>query len=594
MKKFSVKQKLLNSQMIANYRKMVPYVRPYWIRAVMAVLITLPIGSFDALTAWILKPYMDVVLVEKQVHAVSLMPLVIVLGSLLQSLCNYGATYLNTWVGQKITMGMKRDLYKKLLSCDSAFFDHTSSGDVIMRFSTCAESACSGLLANLKLFTTRIFSSISLIAVLIWNSWQLSIVALIFMFGALLPLASVRKRIKSLMTRQIGGISAITTHYNETFAGNRIIASYNLQKREEARFDKDLRDMFKIQIKMVQKTGVLSPLIHFIVSLGIAGAIWLGSYLIVTHQITSGNFVSFIAALLMLYTPIKGLGNSFTSVQMSFLMMDQVFSTLASIPAIRNVDNPVRIDGVHKNIEYNHVGFEYLPNRPVLKDVSAKLEIGKMYAFVGNSGGGKSTFVSLLPRFYDIQKGEILIDGVNVKNIDLHDLRENIAVVFQDNFLFNGTIRDNILLGKTDYTDEQLNEAIKDACLTDFIATLDKGLDTEIGERGVLLSGGQKQRVAIARAFMKNAPIVILDEATSALDNKSEAVVQQAIDNLMKNRTVLVIAHRLSTVKNADRIFVINEGRIVEQGSHEELLAQNGEYAALTRCSSKRKNDLQG
>lgn len=587
----SFRQRLMNTQMIGNYRKMYPYVRPYWVRAVLAVLITIPIGSFDALTAWILKPYMDVVLVEKQVHAVSLMPLVIVIGSLLQSLCNYGATYLNTWVGQKITMGMKRDLYKKLLHCDPAFFDHTSSGNVIMKFSTCAESACSGLLANLKLFTTRIFSSISLIGVLFWNSWQLSIVALIFMFGALLPLASVRKRIKSLMSRQIGGISAITTHYNETFSGNRIIASYNLQQREEQRFNKDLNDMFKIQIKMVQKTGILSPMIHFIVSLGIAGAIWLGSYLIVTQQISSGNFVSFIAALLMLYTPIKGLGNSYTSVQMSFMMMDQVFNTLASVPSVRNVDNPVHMDGVRKSIEYKNVGFEYLAERPVLKDVSATLEIGKMYAFVGNSGGGKSTFVSLLPRFYDIQHGEILIDGVNVKNIDLFDLRENIAVVFQDNFLFSGTIRENILLGKTDYTQEQLDEAIKSACLTDFVQTLDKGLDTEIGERGVLLSGGQKQRVAIARAFMKDAPIVILDEATSALDNKSEAVVQQAIDNLMKNRTVLVIAHRLSTVKNADKIFVINEGRIVEQGDHEELLALKGEYAALYEMQFKTKKE---
>ena len=583
--------RLLNTQIIRNYRKMYPYVRPYWVRALLAVLITIPIGSFDALMAWILKPYMDVVLVEKQVHAVSLMPLVIVIGSLLQSLCNYGATYLNTWVGQKITMGMKRDLYKKLLHCDPAFFDHTSSGNVIMQFSTCAESACSGLLANLKLFTTRIFSSISLICVLFWNSWQLSIVALIFMFGALLPLASVRKRIKSLMSRQIGGISAITTHYNETFSGNRIIASYNLQQREEQRFNKDLNDMFKIQIKMVQKTGILSPMIHFIVSLGIAGAIWLGSYLIVTQQISSGNFVSFIAALLMLYTPIKGLGNSYTSVQMSFMMMDQVFNTLASVPSVRNVDNPVHMDGVRKSIEYKNVGFEYLAERPVLKDVSATLEIGKMYAFVGNSGGGKSTFVSLLPRFYDIQHGEILIDGVNVKNIDLFDLRENIAVVFQDNFLFSGTIRENILLGKTDYTQEQLDEAIKSACLTDFIQTLDKGLDTQIGERGVLLSGGQKQRVAIARAFMKDAPIVILDEATSALDNKSEAVVQQAIDNLMKNRTVLVIAHRLSTVKNADKIFVINEGRIVEQGDHEELLALKGEYAVLYEMQFKTKKE---
>ena len=224
-----------------------------------------------------------------------------------------------------------------------------------------------------------------------------------------------------------------------------------------------------------------------------------------------------------------------------------------------------------------------------MKDVSADIEIGKMYAFVGNSGGGKTTFVNLLPRFYDITKGELLIDGIPVQNIDLHDLRENIAIVFQDNFLFSGTIKDNILLGKTDYSEEDLQKAIKNACLDEFLNTLEKGLDTEIGERGILLSGGQKQRVAIARAFMKNAPVVILDEATSALDNKSEAIVQQAIDNLMKDRTVLVIAHRLSTVKNADKIFVINQGRIVESGSHEELLKKGGEYASLYEMQFKKK-----
>ncbi len=582
-------KKIANSPMIANYHKMWPYVKPYRVRALLAVLITIPIGSFDALTAWILKPYMDIVLVEKQAMAVSLMPLVIVLGSALQSLCNYGAVYLNTWVGQKITIDLKMDLYRKLLFKDASFFDHTSSGEVIMNFNTCAESACSGLLSNVKLFTTRFFSSVSLICVLFWNSWQLSIVALFFMFIALYPLTTVRKKIKQLMNKQIGGISAITTHYNETFSGNRIIASYNLHGHEEQRFFKDLKDMFHVQMKMVQKTGMLSPLIHFIVSLGIAGAIWLGSYLIVTGEITSGNFVSFIAALLMLYTPMKGIGASYTAVQMSFIMMEKVFGILDSIPSVRNIDNPVPLKKIHKRIEYKNVSFEYTANKPVLKDVSADIEIGKMYAFVGNSGGGKTTFVNLLPRFYDITKGELLIDGIPVQNIDLHDLRENIAIVFQDNFLFSGTIKDNILLGKTDYSEEDLKKAIKNACLDEFLNTLEKGLDTEIGERGILLSGGQKQRVAIARAFMKNAPVVILDEATSALDNKSEAIVQQAIDNLMKDRTVLVIAHRLSTVKNADKIFVINQGRIVESGSHEELLKKGGEYASLYEMQFKKK-----
>ena len=239
-----IKNKITNSPVVVNYRKMWPYVKPYSVRAVLAVLITIPIGSFDAITAAILKPYMDVVLVEKEAAAVSLMPLVIILGSLLQSICNYAATYLNTWVGQKITIDMKMNLFRKLLFKDASYFDHSSSGDVIMQFSTCAEMACGGLLANVKLFTTRFFSSISLICVLFWNSWQLAIVALIFMFGALYPLTTIRKKIKSLMGKQIGGLAAVTTHYNETFSGNRIIASYNLHQYEENRFFNDLRGIF--------------------------------------------------------------------------------------------------------------------------------------------------------------------------------------------------------------------------------------------------------------------------------------------------------------------------------------------------------------
>ena len=582
--------KLNSTNLIQNYSKIYPYVKPYWIRALIAILITIPIGSMDAVTAWSLKPYMDVVMLEQQATTAQtmLIPVLIIVFSSLQSLFNYTATYMNTWVGQKIAQGVKIDLFDKLMHYNAGYFDKLNSGDVLFRFNNDVDMACSGLLSNLKLFTTRVFSSISLIAVLFYNSWQLALVAVVVLAGALYPLTTVRRKIKSVMDKTIFSGARVMTHYNETFSGNRIVTSYNLYDYQNERFKETLRSVFKLGMKMVQRTGMMSPMMHFIVSLGIAAVIWLGSYLIVTHQITPGNFVSFITALIMLYNPIKSIGNNFNSVQMALMAMERVFGLLEEVPVITNKPNAKKLGKIKKSIDYKDVCFEYVNGKPILKNINLSIKCGETIAFVGNSGGGKTTLVNLLPRFYDIKSGSISIDGQDIRDLELNSLRDKIAIVFQDNFLFSGTIRENILLGRTDVSEKQLNEAIKCACLEEFINSLEKGLDTEIGERGVLLSGGQKQRIAIARAFIKDAPIVILDEATSALDNKSEAVVQQAIDNLMKDRTVFIIAHRLSTVRNADKIVVVNYGEIVEIGTHEELLAKdNSIYGSLYKTQIK-------
>ncbi|MBQ9738476.1 MAG: ATP-binding cassette domain-containing protein [Alphaproteobacteria bacterium] len=567
---------------------MYPYVRPYLGRAILAILVTLPLGAMDAVIAWVLKPYMDIVMIEKSAKATSFLPLLIIIFSLAQSSLNYAATYLNTWVGNKITMDLKKDLFKKMMRCDASFFDKTTSGDVMFRFNQDADMACSGLLSNLKLFTTRLFSSISLIFVLIYNSWQLSIIAITVLFGALYPLTKVRKKIKGIMDKTVFSGARVMTHYNEAFSGNRVVSSFNLYEYQSNRFNETLRAVFKLGMNMTKKTGMLTPMMHFVVSIGIAGVIWLGSYLITTNQLTPGGFVSFITALLMLYHPIKSIGSNYTSVQMSFLAIERVFERLNAVPDICNKQNAVKISGVKSGVEFDNVCFEYEMGRPVLQNVSLTVKKGQTVAFVGNSGGGKSTLVNLLPRFYDVKSGAVKIDGTDVRDIDIDSLRDQIAIVFQDNVLFAGTIRENIMLGKATATQQEIDRAVHNACLDEFIASLPNGLDTEIGERGTKLSGGQKQRVAIARAFLKNAPMVILDEATSALDNKSEEIVQQAIYNLMEDRTVFVIAHRLSTVKNADKIVVIDHGIVQETGTHEELLnKQNSLYASLYNTQIK-------
>lgn len=592
--KIDIKGAVLKNSFVKNYRRMWPYVKPYWFRALMSVLLAIPIGSMDALIAMSLKPYMDLVMVDKSLQTAWYIPLAIILFTVVQGGLTYAVNYLNTWVGSKITNLLKYDLYKKMLCFETNFFNSRNSGDVIFMFNNNADMACAGLLSNLKNFVQKFFTAISLIFVLFYNSWQLALVCVAILICAFIPMMSIKKKVKSVMDKTVLADSALLTVYNESYAGNKTIISYNLEDYQKEKFNRVLDGVFHLRIKMLQRTRWLSPVMHIILSVGIGVAIWYGSYLILNGTITSGGFVSFLTALIMLYTPMKGLGSNYNSVVMAFMAIDRVFDILDSCPAIVDRPDAKQMPRQHGKIEFHDVSFEYVKNVPVLKNVDLTVHRGETIALVGNSGGGKSTLVSLLPRFYDVTSGKITVDGHDIRDFTLQSLRENIGVVFQDNFLFAGTIRENIMLGNKDATPDQIETAIKMACLDDFIATLKDGLDTQIGERGILLSGGQKQRVAIARAFLKNAPILILDEATSALDNKSEAVVQRAIENLMMDKTVFVIAHRLSTIRNASKIVVVNHGEIVEMGTHEELVQiDGGAYKTLYDMQFKTKEKKQ-
>lgn len=583
---YKIKQKMDkkygNNENYHSLSRILPYFRPYLFRTFLALGLAIPIGALDAVIALALKPYMDIVMLNKQIHSTWYIPFLIILFTTIQGSLNYLATYMNDWVGGRVTNDLKIDLYTKLMRQSSYFFDKQTSGKVLKAYNNDADKSCSGLLSNMKSCISRLFSSISLIGVLFYNSWQLAIIAVSVLTCAMIPLMKMKSSIKDVYNRSEGENAKVLTTYNEAFGGNKIIAAYNLYDLNSKKFSELVHNVFNLKMKITQHVGWLSPMMHIIVSVGIGAVIGLGSYFIVKGSLTAGQFVSFITALIMLYTPIKGLGNNAKNMTTCLCAMDRVVSKLDKKTGFQDKKDAVDFPKFSERITFDDVSFYYKKDVYVLHNISFEVKKGETIALVGNSGGGKTTIVNLLPRFYNTKGGDIKIDGTSIYKIKIDDLRANIAVVFQDNFLFEGTIRDNIMIGNLNATKEELQQAIKNSYLDDFINSLEKGLDTPIGERGVLLSGGQKQRIGIARAFLKNAPILVLDEATSALDNQAEHIVQQAIDNLMKDRTVFVIAHRLSTIQNADKIAVINHGYLTEMGTHDELLGiPNGEYKKL-------------
>ena len=573
-----------------------PYIKPYWFRILLTFMVAIPLGLLDGVTAFALKPFMDYVVGKQDwvFHIFSheytltwqlfafLIPFLVVAFAAVQGLLRYLNEYLSAWTSQHITNDVKIDLFHKLIYMHPQFFDENSSGVIIQRYMNDPQTASAGIIDQIKTITTSLFGALGLIAVMLYSSWRLAIVGVLVLNVAFLPVALIRKRIKSASNKNmvIGG--NITTNINETYSGNKVMAAYGLQDRQEKDFVTQVWNSFDVNMSLTKRAGWMSPIMYLIASVGIALVLAYGTHLINSGIMTAGSFASFVTSLLLLYKPVKTLGNTLTNIQNIFVAMGRVFELFDVKPEITDAPDAIEMKSLDRDIKFENVEFEYVKDVPVIKNLNLTVNKNETLAIVGNSGGGKSTLVNLLPRFYDIKSGSIKFDDVDIRKFTLDSLRRNISMVFQDNFLYSGTIKENILMGNANATEEDLNNAIEYAHLQDVIAELPDGLETMLGERGLTLSGGQRQRVAIARAMIRKAPIVILDEATSALDNESEALVQKAIDNLMQNRTVFIIAHRLSTIKNADRIAVINEGELVELGTHDELMAiEKGSYKAL-------------
>ena len=581
-----------------------PYIKPYLFRIFLGFLIAIPLGLLDGVTAFALKPYMDYVIGGKTFdfsimgHAFSvssiqmaiILPLGVVLFAATQGVLRYLNDYISTWSSQKITNDVKISLFHKLINMHPQFFDENSSGVIIQRYMSDPQVAATGIVDQIKTITTSVFGALGLIAVMLYSSWRLAFVGVLVLCIAFIPVALIRKRIKnaSNKTMVIGG--NLTTSINETYSGNKVIAAYELQDRQEKYFKNQTWEGFNVAMSLVKRSAWMSPLMYLIASLGIAFVLGYGTYLINTNHMTAGSFASFVTSLLLLYKPVKTLGNTLTNIQNLFVALGRVFELFDIDTDIKDCENPIELKGLENGITFENISFEYVQGQPVLKNINLNIRKNETIAIVGNSGGGKSTLVNLLPRFYDVTSGSIKIDNNDIRKYSLKSLRHNISMVFQDNFLFTGSIKENIMMGKPEATLTELETAIASAHLEEVINELPQKADTLLGERGLTLSGGQRQRVAIARAMLRNAPIVILDEATSALDNESEAIVQKAMDNLVQNKTVFIIAHRLSTIKNADRIAVINDGELVELGTHEELLnIENGHYKVLYEMQFKKQ-----
>ncbi len=566
----------------ALLRRLLGYVRPHVKTLVLSGLMMLGVAAATSASALIVKNILDDVLIKQDKGMFLLVLAGIIVISLAKGVFSYGQSVLMASVGQRVIRGLQDQLYTHVVRLSYSFFSEVPVGTLISRISSDVNNV-QGLVTVAVTGAVRdLFSILGLIVVVFYQDWKLALISSTVGPLVLWALRYSGSRMRKA-SRQIQAKNAeMVSHLAESLGGIRVVKAFGAEEAEAGRFRLTTRNLYGLAMRM-QRVGALSrPLMEFIGALMVAGVVFYGGSAVMRGEMTVGSFFSFITALLLMYEPIKRLNAMNNTIQLALASAERVFSILDLPPEVADAPGAVELPRVKGEVSFHDVRFRYQEHF-VIDGVNLRAEPGRMIALVGGSGGGKSTLVNLIPRFYEATEGAVRVDGHDVARVTQASLRRNIAMVAQETILFNDTVRANIAYGTPGASPELVEGAARAAYIHDVIAELPQGYDTVIGTGGIKLSGGQRQRVAIARALLKDAPILILDEATSALDAESEAVVQKALENLMRGRTTFVIAHRLSTVRNADRICVLSEGKVVEEGTHDELLARCGEYAHYYR-----------
>ena len=571
------------------YLRILSYIKPYMHRLLFAMVCTIMAAAGNLYIPWIIKDMIEEVLADKNGTMLNWIAASIIAIFIVRGLFWYGQNYLMSYVGQSVIIDIRAAVFKKLQRLSVSFYDKNKTGTIMSYVTNDVNALQSAMVENTIEMITEGFILIGSVVAMIYLDWRLTLFTVCTFPVVLWFMEFFGKKIRKTGGRIQECTADITSVLQESVASARVIKSFVREDYEVDRFDVENKANFRANMKNAQLMATLTPVVELVAAIGVTMIIWYGGNNVINGTITAGSLVAFLTYAVNISNPIKRLTRVIGNIQKALAAAQRVFMIIDMPEEIAESRDAKQLPEVSGKVEFQNVSFAYNDKGNVITDLSFSVKPGEVIAIVGPSGAGKSTIANLLPRFYDVNKGDIKIDGHSVREVTLDSLREQVGIVPQETMLFNGSVYNNILYGRLDATKEEIEAAAKAANAHDFIMQLTDGYETKLGDRGVNLSGGQRQRIAIARAILKNPRILILDEATSALDTESERVVQEALDRLMVGRTSFVIAHRLSTVKNADKILVLEKGNLVESGTHDELLALDGLYAHLYKIQYRNK-----